>query len=46
MSLHQNARQNHNLKITNKPMENMARFEYLGMRTTNQNCIYGEITSR
>jgi hypothetical protein len=30
MSLHQNAGQNHDIKIANRSFENMAQFKYLG----------------
>jgi hypothetical protein len=39
MSRHQNAGQNYNIKVTNKPPENVAKFIDLGTRVTNQNCI-------
>jgi hypothetical protein len=31
LSRHQNAGQNHDMKIGNRPFENVARFKYLGM---------------
>jgi ribosomal protein S2 len=39
MSYHQNARQNHDIKIANRCFENMAQFRYLGVTITNQNLI-------
>jgi hypothetical protein len=39
LSLHQNARQNHDIKIENRYSENVAQFEYLGMAVINQNLI-------
>jgi hypothetical protein len=46
MSRHQNAGQNHNIKIANISFENVALFKYLGRRETNQNLIYEEIMWR
>jgi hypothetical protein len=39
LSRHQNARQNHNVKTTNRSFENGARFKYLGKTGRNQNFI-------
>jgi hypothetical protein len=39
LSRHQNAGQNHYIKIGNKCHENVAQFSYLGMTITNQNLI-------
>jgi len=46
MSCHQNAGQNHNMKIANKSMENVAYSEYFRMAVTNQNFIHEEFKSR
>jgi tRNA G46 methylase TrmB len=43
MSRHQNAGQNHNLKIADRAFENVAQSKYLGKRATNQNLIQEEI---
>jgi hypothetical protein len=43
LSRHQNARQNHHLKIGNTCFENVAQFRYLGMTITNENLIQEEI---
>jgi hypothetical protein len=37
LSHHQNAGQNHSIKIADRPFENVAQFRYLGMTVTNQN---------
>jgi hypothetical protein len=46
LSHHQNAGQNHNIKIANKAFENVTQFKYLGMTVTNQNLTREEITRR
>jgi hypothetical protein len=46
MSPHQNAGQNHDIKIANRSFENVAQFKYLGMTVTNQNLIQEEIKRR
>jgi hypothetical protein len=43
LSYHQNARQNHDIKIANSSFENVAHFKYLRMTVTNQNLIQEEI---
>jgi hypothetical protein len=39
LSHHQNAGQNHDIKIANRSFENVAQLKYLGMRVTNENFI-------
>jgi hypothetical protein len=39
LSRHQNAGQNHYIKIGNTCFENVAQFKYLGMTVTNENLI-------
>jgi hypothetical protein len=39
LSHHQNAGQNHDIKIANRCFENVAQFRCLGTTTTNQNLI-------
>jgi hypothetical protein len=39
MSRHQNAEQNHDIKIDNRSFENTAKLEYLGPTVANQNLI-------
>jgi hypothetical protein len=46
LSRHQNAGQNHDIKIGNRWFENVAQFRYLGMTITNQNLIQEEIKRR
>jgi hypothetical protein len=46
LSRHQNAGQNHDIKIANTCSENVAQFNYLGTTATNQNLINEEIKSR
>jgi hypothetical protein len=43
---HQNAGQNHGMKIVNTPFENVAKFKRLGTTITNQNSIHEEIKNR
>jgi hypothetical protein len=43
-SRHQNAGQNHNIKMANWRFEDVAQFKYLGTTATNQNFIQEEIT--
>jgi hypothetical protein len=46
MSRHQNAGQNHNLKISKRSFENVAQFRYLGTTATNQCLLHKEIKRR
>jgi hypothetical protein len=46
LSCHQNAGQNHDIKIANRSFENVAKFRYLGTTITNQNLIQEEIKGR
>jgi hypothetical protein len=46
LSHHQNAGQNHDIKIDNKYFENMAQLKYLGMIVTNETLINEEIKKR
>jgi hypothetical protein len=46
LSRHQNARQNHDIKIANKCFENVAKFKYLGTTVANKNLIQEEIKRR
>jgi hypothetical protein len=46
ISRHQNAGQNHNIKIANRSFENVAKFRYLRMTVINQDLINEEIKSR
>jgi hypothetical protein len=42
LSRHQNAGQNHDIKIANRCFESVAQLKYLGTTVTNQNLIQGE----
>jgi hypothetical protein len=46
LSHHQNAGQNHDIKIGNRCFENVEQFRYLGWTITNQNLIQKEIKGR
>jgi hypothetical protein len=46
LSRHQNAGQNHDIKIGDRSFENAAQFKYLGTTVTNQNFIQEEIKTR
>jgi hypothetical protein len=46
LSYHQNAGQNHNIKIGDRSFENVAQFKHFGMTVTNQNLIQEEIKRR
>jgi ribosomal protein S2 len=46
LSRHQNAGQNHDVKIANRCFENVAQFRYLGTTVTNENLIQEEIKRR
>jgi hypothetical protein len=46
LSHHQNAGQNHDTKIANRSIENVAQFKYLGTTVINQKLIHKEIKSR
>jgi hypothetical protein len=46
LSHHQNARQNHNVKIANRSIENVAQFKYLGTRITSQSFIQDTVKRR
>jgi hypothetical protein len=39
LSHHQNSEQNHDIKVANKPFENVTQFKCLGTTVTNQNLI-------
>jgi hypothetical protein len=43
LSRHQNAEQNHDMKIAIRSFENVTQFSYLGTTVTNQNLIQEEI---
>jgi hypothetical protein len=46
VSHHQNAGHSHNLLIADKSLENVVKFNYLGMTVTNHNCINEESKTR
>jgi hypothetical protein len=46
LSRHQNAGQNHDIKIANRCLENVAQFRYSGKTVTNENLILEEIKKR
>jgi hypothetical protein len=46
LSRHQNAGQNHVIKIANRCFENVAQFKYLGATVTNKNLIHDKIKWR
>jgi hypothetical protein len=46
LSRHQNAGQNQDIKIANKPFENVSQFNYLRTKVTNQNLVHEEIKRR
>jgi hypothetical protein len=46
LSHHQNAGENHDVKIANRSFENVSQFKYFGMILTNQNLIQKEIKRR
>jgi hypothetical protein len=46
MAYQQKAGQNHNIKIANTILENVAKLRHLGMRVTNENWIHGQIKSK
>jgi hypothetical protein len=46
LSHHQNAGQNHNIKVGDRSSENVAQFKYLGTTVTNQNLIQQELKRR
>jgi hypothetical protein len=46
MSHHQTAGQRNYIRVANKSFEKVAKFKYLGLALTDQNCIHEEIRSR
>jgi hypothetical protein len=46
LSRHQNAGQNRDIKIANRPFENVSQIRYMGTTVTNQNFILEEIKRR
>jgi len=46
MSRHPNSGHIQNIRITYEFFENLAKFKYVGMTVTHQNCIHEEIKNR
>jgi len=46
VSCEQNAEENHNMKVANKSVENVAFLRYLRIAVTYRNCTFGVINSR
>jgi hypothetical protein len=46
LACHQNAGQNHDIKMANRSFENVSQFKYLGITVTNQNLTQDGIKRR